>query len=109
MFNTPPTFAWYLAAEVFQWLESNGGVKAMEVQNIAKVAKYCRSRMNVPFWLNDESLNDKFVAQSKDAGLLALEGHRIVGGMRASIYNAMPIEGVQALVDFMAAFAKEHS
>ena len=98
----------------------------MEVQNIAKaqllydfidessfytnkVAKHCRSRMNVPFWLNDESLNDKFVAQSKDAGLLALEGHRIVGGMRASIYNAMPIEGVQALVDFMAAFAKEHS
>tara|TARA_B110000211_G_C14018239_1_gene526359 strand:+ start:211 stop:1293 length:1083 start_codon:yes stop_codon:yes gene_type:complete len=126
MFNTPPTFAWYLAAEVFEWLESNGGVKAMEAQNIAKaqllydfidessfytnkVAKHCRSRMNVPFWLNDESLNEKFVTQSKDAGLLALEGHRIVGGMRASIYNAMPLEGVQALVDFMASFAKENS
>ena len=126
MFNTPPTFAWYLAAEVFQWLEQNGGVKAMEAQNIAKaellynfidnsdfysnkVAKHSRSRMNVPFWLNDESLNSKFVAQSNEAGLLALEGHRIVGGMRASIYNAMPLEGVQALVDFMAAFAKENS
>jgi phosphoserine aminotransferase len=126
MFNTPPTFAWYLAAEVFEWLEQNGGVKAMEAQNIAKakllydfidespfytnkVATHCRSRMNVPFWLNDESLNEKFVTQSKEAGLLALEGHRIVGGMRASIYNAMPLAGVQALVDFMAAFAQEHS
>jgi phosphoserine aminotransferase len=125
MFNTPPTFAWYLAAEVFEWLESNGGVKAMESQNIAKaqllydfidnsdfysnkVAKHCRSRMNVPFWLNDERLNSKFVAKSNEAGLLALEGHRVVGGMRASIYNAMPLEGVQALVDFMATFAEEH-
>ncbi|MBB1299759.1 3-phosphoserine/phosphohydroxythreonine transaminase [Pseudoalteromonas sp. SG44-1] len=126
MYNTPPTFAWYLAAEVFDWLEQNGGVKAMEQQNIAKaellygfidespfysnkVAKHCRSRMNVPFWLNDESLNAQFLAQAKEAGLLALEGHRIVGGMRASIYNAMPLAGVQALVDFMAKFAKEHS
>ncbi|MES8950531.1 3-phosphoserine/phosphohydroxythreonine transaminase, partial [Cutibacterium acnes] len=74
-----------------------------------KVAKHCRSRMNVPFWLNDESLNAAFLAQAKEAGLLALEGHRIVGGMRASIYNAMPLAGVQALVDFMAQFAKEHS
>ena len=65
--------------------------------------------MNVPFWLNDESLNAAFLAQAKEAGLLALEGHRIVGGMRASIYNAMPLAGVQALVDFMAQFAKEHS
>ena len=111
---------------MFEWLEAQGGVKAIEAQNIAKaellynfidespfysnkVAKHCRSRMNVPFWLNDESLNEKFVSQSKEAGLLALEGHRIVGGMRASIYNAMPLEGVQALVDFMAAFAKENS
>jgi phosphoserine aminotransferase len=126
MFNTPPTFAWYLAAEVFEWLEQSGGVKAMEAQNVAKarllydyidnsdfysnkVAKHCRSRMNIPFWLNDESLNKAFVSQSKEAGLLALEGHRIVGGMRASIYNAMPIEGVQALVDFMAKFAQENS
>lgn len=126
MFNTPPTFAWYLAAEVFEWLEQNGGVKTMEAQNIAKaellynfidnsdfyfnkVAKHSRSRMNVPFWLNDESLNSKFVAQSNDAGLMALEGHRSVGGMRASIYNAMPLAGVQALVDFMEKFAKEHN
>ena len=126
MYNTPPTFAWYLAAEVFEWLEQNGGVKAMEQQNIAKaellygfidvspfynnkVAKHCRSRMNVPFWLNDESLNEQFLAAAKKVGLLALEGHRSVGGMRASIYNAMPLAGVQALVDFMAQFAKEHS
>lgn len=126
MYNTPPTFAWYLAAEVFEWLEQSGGVKAMEQQNIAKaellygfidespfynnkVAKHCRSRMNVPFWLNDESFNEQFLVAAKEAGLLALEGHRSVGGMRASIYNAMPLAGVQALVDFMAQFAKEHS
>ena len=65
--------------------------------------------MNVPFWLNDESLNQAFLTQSKAAGLLALEGHRMVGGMRASIYNAMPIAGVKALVDFMHKFEKEHS
>ena len=70
---------------------------------------YFRSRMNVPFWLNDESLNQAFLAQSKQAGLLALEGHRMVGGMRASIYNAMPIEGIKALVDFMHKFEKEHN
>lgn len=125
MFNTPPTFAWYLAAEVFAWLEANGGVAAMEVHNRDKAALLydfidnndfyqnnidtsCRSLMNVPFLLKDESLNKAFLAQSQSAGLLALEGHRSVGGMRASIYNAMPKAGVAALVDFMHKFSKEH-
>jgi len=125
MYNTPPTFAWYLAAEVFDWLERNGGVAAMEQHNkekaallydyidasdfyTNKVAKHCRSLMNVPFWLNDESLNSLFLEKAEQAGLLALEGHRFVGGMRASIYNAMPLEGSRALIDFMDAFAREH-
>ncbi len=125
MYNTPPTFAWYLAAEVFDWLERNGGVAAMERHNkekaallydyidasafyTNKVAKHCRSLMNVPFWLNDESLNSLFLEKAEQAGLLALEGHRFVGGMRASIYNAMPLEGIRALIDFMDAFAREH-
>ncbi|OHU88055.1 MULTISPECIES: 3-phosphoserine/phosphohydroxythreonine transaminase [Pseudoalteromonas] len=126
MYNTPPTFAWYLAAEVFKHLEAMGGVSAMEAHNKKKaailydyidssefysnkVAKHCRSLMNVPFWLKSDSLNELFLAQAEQAGLVALEGHRLVGGMRASIYNAMPIEGVQALVEFMDKFAKEHS
>ncbi|KNC65469.1 3-phosphoserine/phosphohydroxythreonine transaminase [Pseudoalteromonas ardens] len=126
MYNTPPTFAWYLAAEVFKYLESIGGVKAMEAHNkekaallydyidgssfyLNKVAKHCRSLMNVPFWLHDESLNEQFLAQAEDNGLIALEGHRFVGGMRASIYNAMPIEGIKALIAFMDKFAKENS
>ena len=125
MFNTPPTFAWYLAAEVFAWLEANGGVAAMEEHNRDKAALLydfidnndfyqnnintsCRSLMNVPFLLKDESLNKAFLAQSQNAGLLALEGHRSVGGMRASIYNAMPKAGVEALVDFMHKFSKDH-
>ncbi|WP_462163888.1 3-phosphoserine/phosphohydroxythreonine transaminase [Pseudoalteromonas xiamenensis] len=126
MYNTPPTFAWYLAAEVFKYLESIGGVKEMEARNREKaqilydyidqsdfysnkVAVHCRSLMNVPFWLKDDALNEAFLSQAEQAGLVALEGHRIVGGMRASIYNAMPIEGVQALVVFMEQFAKENS
>lgn len=126
MYNTPPTYSWYLAAEVFKWLKAQGGVAAIEQVNIEKatllydfidnsqfykntVASDFRSRMNVPFWLNDESLNKAFLAESKQAGLLALEGHRMVGGMRASIYNAMPIDGIKALVDFMHKFEKEHS
>ncbi|MGB0987547.1 MAG: 3-phosphoserine/phosphohydroxythreonine transaminase [Pseudoalteromonas spongiae] len=125
MYNTPPTYSWYLAAEVFKWLKAQGGVAAIEQQNIEKasllydfidnsqfykntVARNFRSRMNVPFWLNDESLNKAFLAESKQAGLLALEGHRMVGGMRASIYNAMPIDGIKALVDFMHKFEQEH-
>lgn len=126
MFNTPPTFAWYLANEVFAWIEDQGGVKAVEELNKKKakllydfidssdfysnkVASGSRSLMNVPFWLNDESLNSVFLSKASESGLLALEGHRSVGGMRASIYNAMPYEGVVALVEFMARFAQEHS
>jgi phosphoserine aminotransferase len=123
MYNTPPTYAWYLAGLVFQWLKELGGVKAIAKVNQAKaellyqvidssdfysntIDRQYRSKMNIPFWLNDESLNDEFVAQAEQRGLMALKGHRIVGGMRASIYNAMPIEGVQALVDFMQQFEK---
>jgi phosphoserine aminotransferase len=123
MYNTPPTYSIYMAGLTFQWLKRQGGVAAMEQQNIAKakllydfldnssfysnkVAHDCRSRMNVPFFLADESRNDAFLAGAKAAGLLQLKGHKSVGGMRASIYNAMPIEGVQALVRYMQAFEK---
>ncbi|MEY4726907.1 MAG: Phosphoserine aminotransferase [Pseudomonadota bacterium] len=123
MYNTPPTYSIYMAGLTFQWLKRQGGVAAMEQQNIAKakllydfldsssfysnkVAHDCRSRMNVPFFLADESRNDAFLAGAKAAGLLQLKGHKSVGGMRASIYNAMPIEGVQALVHYMQAFEK---
>ncbi|GHE90500.1 3-phosphoserine/phosphohydroxythreonine transaminase [Thalassotalea profundi] len=126
MYNTPPTYAWYLAGLVFEWLHSVGGVKAIQKINKEKaelIYRYVdsssfyrndivpqhRSLMNVPFWLNDESLNNAFLSQAEDAGLLALAGHRMVGGMRASIYNAMPIEGVQKLVEFMHEFEKENS
>ncbi len=126
MFNTPPTFAWYLAGEVFKWLLEQGGVKAMEQRNIEKaellydtidsldfyqnkVEPNHRSRMNVTFQLTDSSLDALFLEQSKAAGLMALKGHRSVGGMRASIYNAMPLEGVQALVSFMKQFAAENA
>ena len=123
MYNTPPTYSIYMAGLTFQWLKRQGGVAAMEQHNIAKakllydfldssrfysnkVAHDCRSRMNVPFFLADESRNDAFLAGAKAAGLLQLKGHKSVGGMRASIYNAMPIEGVQALVSYMQAFEK---
>ena len=121
MYNTPPTYSIYMAGLTFQWLKRQGGVAAMEQQNIAKakllydfldnssfysnkVAHDCRSRMNVPFFLADESRNDAFLAGAKAAGLLQLKGHKSVGGMRASIYNAMPIEGVQALIAYMRDF-----
>ena len=121
MFNTPPTYAWYLAGLVFKWLKEQGGVAEVEKKNIAKaellynfiddstfytnnVDKSVRSRMNIPFTLADDALNESFLSEAKEAGLLTLKGHKLVGGMRASIYNAMPIEGVQALVDFMKAF-----
>jgi phosphoserine aminotransferase len=123
MYNTPPTYSIYMAGLTFQWLKRQGGVAAMEQRNIAKakllydfldssdfysnkVAHDCRSRMNVPFFLADASRNDAFLAGAKAAGLLQLKGHKSVGGMRASIYNAMPIEGVQALVTYMQAFEK---
>ena len=123
MYNTPPTYSIYIAGLVFQWLKKNGGITGMEQRNIAKahllydfldnsslfenrVAKDCRSRMNVPFFLRDESRNEAFLAGAKAANLLQLKGHKSVGGMRASIYNAMPIEGVQALVAYMREFEK---
>ncbi|MFT3858083.1 MAG: 3-phosphoserine/phosphohydroxythreonine transaminase [Aquabacterium sp.] len=130
MYNTPPTYAWYLAGLVFQWIkrqrEGNlSGLAAIEARNIAKakllydtidasgfyvnkVAVNCRSRMNAPFFLPDDALNDAFLAGAKEAGLLQLKGHKSVGGMRASIYNAMPLAGVQALVAYMKDFAARH-
>jgi len=126
MYNTPPTFAIYMAGLVFQWLKQNGGIAAMEKTNIAKstllyaaidasngfyhcpVNKADRSRMNVPFTLKDANLDGDFLKQADARGLLQLKGHRSVGGMRASIYNAMPLAGVQALVDFMHEFAKKN-
>ena len=125
MFNTPPTYAWYLAGLVFKWLKRIGGLEAMDKLNQEKAdylynyidnspfysnnvdPKY-RSRMNVPFHLANSALDAEFLAESKAAGLMALKGHRIAGGMRASIYNAMPLEGVKALVSFMDEFAKKH-
>lgn len=125
MYNTPPTYAIYMAGLVFQWIERQGGVAEMEKRSIAKaellyraidasslytnpVAAHCRSRMNVPFFLRDESLNDAFLAGAKAAGLLQLKGHKSVGGMRASLYNAMPLAGVQALVAYMQEFERTH-
>jgi len=126
MYNTPPTYAIYIAGLVFQWIKNRGGVAAMEKVNIAKAAllydfidasklyenrvqKTCRSRMNIPFFLRDENLNVQFLLAAKERGLLQLKGHSSVGGMRASIYNAMPIEGVQALVSFMQEFETSHA
>ncbi len=126
MYNTPPTFAWYVAGKIFKWLKSMGGVSEMEKLNNRKAKKLYsfvdqsdfydnkinkedRSIMNIPFQLNNEDLNSQFLEESRDSGLLALKGHRSVGGMRASIYNAMPEEGVEALVDFMKAFEKERA
>lgn len=122
MYNTPPTYSIYIAGLVFQWLKRQGGVTAIEARNVAKatllydfldgsdfyenrIDRACRSRMNVPFFLKEEALNDAFLAESKAAGLVQLKGHKSVGGMRASIYNAMPLAGVHALVDFMRDFA----
>jgi phosphoserine aminotransferase len=101
MTNTPPTFAWYVADLVFQWLMDQGGIGAM-------VAKDCRSRMNVPFILADDALDGKFLEESAAAGLANLKGHRSVGGMRASIYNAVSEEAVDALIAFMAEFERKN-
>ena len=123
MLNTPPTYGWYLAGLVFQWLKEQGGLEAMALINQRKAGKLyeaidasdfyqcpvdveCRSRMNVPFTLADASLDADFLAGAKAAGLVSLKGHRSVGGMRASIYNAMPEAGVAALVDFMKEFER---
>jgi phosphoserine aminotransferase len=124
MINTPPTYAVYIAGLVFQWLKQQGGLAAMEKRNIAKakliydyldqsefyqspVAKQDRSRMNVPFRLKSDALDDAFLKAARAAKLVELKGHRSVGGMRASIYNAMPLEGVQALVSFMRDFEQK--
>ncbi len=123
MLNTPPTYGIYIAGLVFEWLIGQGGLKAIEARNIEKAAllydyldvsdfyrspveRDCRSRMNVPFFLSDDQLNDAFLKGAEANGLMQLKGHRVVGGMRASIYNAMPVEGVQALVDYMKEFAR---
>ncbi len=123
MYNTPPTYTWYLAGLVFQWLKQQGGLSAMAEINQRKAeALYAaidqsdfysnpvdpryRSWMNVPFTLANSELDDVFLKEAKAAGLLTLKGHRSVGGMRASIYNAMPEEGVQALISFMQDFAQ---
>jgi phosphoserine aminotransferase len=123
MLNTPPTYAWYMSGLVFQWLKRQGGLQAMGERNRAKaeklyaaidgsafyrnpVAKDARSWMNVPFTLAKPELDKTFLAEAKAAGLVTLEGHRSVGGMRASIYNAMPMTGVEALVEFMKEFER---
>lgn len=125
MYNTPPTYSIYVAGLVLQWLKRLGGLAAMEKINIKKsqllyeyldstdfyecpVSPEDRSRMNVPFRIKDDSLDGQFLEQSKANGLVQLKGHRSVGGMRASIYNAMPIEGVRALVEFMQEFERSH-
>lgn len=126
MYNTPPTYAIYIAGLVFDWLAAQGGVAAIERRNIEKaemlygaidgsggfyrnrVAPDCRSRMNVPFLLHDAALEAPFLAAAAERGLLQLKGHKAVGGLRASLYNAMPIEGVQALVACMREFAARH-
>ncbi|MBE3100964.1 MAG: 3-phosphoserine/phosphohydroxythreonine transaminase, partial [Firmicutes bacterium] len=121
MYNTPPTFGIYIALLVFQWLKDLGGVPAIEKINIEKanllydfldnsslfkgtVVAKDRSLMNIPFVLPSENLDKKFIQEAKAAGFVNLAGHRSVGGMRASIYNPMPIEGVKALVDFIKEF-----
>ncbi|HET9823649.1 MAG TPA: 3-phosphoserine/phosphohydroxythreonine transaminase [Burkholderiaceae bacterium] len=125
MYNTPPTYAIYIAGLVFEWILARGGLSAMQAHNERKAAvlydyldrtafyrspvqRPDRSLMNVPFKLRDESLDAAFLHGAEARGLVQLKGHRSVGGMRASIYNAMPIEGVQALVGYMQEFEREH-
>ena len=124
MFNTPPTYAWYIAGLVFEWLKKTGGLTAMAQVNERKarklydyidasgfyknpVARTDRSWMNVPFTLADSALDEDFLKGAKGAGLLQLKGHRSVGGMRASIYNAMPEAGIDALIDYMKTFVSK--
>ncbi len=126
MFNTPPTFAWYLSGLVFKWLKEIGGVKAMEEINAKKaetlykcidesdfyrntIHPQNRSRMNVPFQLAKPELDAKFLELAKEKGLMGLKGHRVVGGMRASIYNALTLEGVETLVAFMKEFEAQYA
>ncbi len=125
MYNTPPTYAWYIAGLVFEWIKKKGGLKALAEINKRKAEKLysvidnsdfynnpvdpkCRSWMNIPFTLADPSLDEKFLEEAKRHGLVNLKGHRSVGGMRASIYNAMPEEGVDRLIEFMKDFEKKY-
>jgi phosphoserine aminotransferase len=125
MYNTPPTYGIYIAGLVFQWIKQNGGLAAIEKRNrekaallyafldqsqffVSPVAKADRSLMNVPFTLKKAELDEEFLKGAKSRGMIQLKGHRSVGGMRASIYNAMPIEGVKALVDYMKEFEAKH-
>jgi phosphoserine aminotransferase len=125
MLNTPPTFAWYIAGLVFEWIEAEGGLAAMAARNRAKaellygtidasglyrnpVERSCRSWMNVPFTLARPELDALFLREAAAEGLTHLEGHRSVGGMRASLYNAVPLEAVEALVGFMCQFEQRH-
>jgi phosphoserine aminotransferase len=125
MYNTPPTYSIYIAGLVFKWLKKQGGLAAMQKKNIEKanliynfldqsqfyanpVRIDDRSRMNVPFTLKDAALDEEFLKGAKSRGMVQLKGHRSVGGMRASIYNAMPVEGVRALVDYMRDFENKH-
>lgn len=125
MYNTPPTYSWYIAGLVFQWLKHNGGLSAIAAINQRKaaalyaaidnsgfytnpVAINCRSWTNVPFTLSNQNLNATFLAEAKQAGLVSLQGHKSVGGMRASIYNAMPEQGVYTLIEFMTEFQRRY-
>ena len=126
MYNTPPTYGIYIAGLVFKWIKAQGGVAEMERRAIERASMFyaavdssggfyvnrvshdARSRMNIPFFLKDESLQDSFLSGAKAAGLLQLKGHKSLGGLRASIYNAMPVQGVRALVDYMNDFQRRH-
>ncbi|HTY20840.1 MAG TPA: 3-phosphoserine/phosphohydroxythreonine transaminase [Geobacteraceae bacterium] len=125
MINTPPTYAIYIAGLVFEWLQGEGGLAGIEKKNIEKakilyafldksdfyanpVRKEDRSRMNVPFTLKNPELDEEFLKGAKKAGMVQLKGHRSVGGMRASIYNAMPLQGVRCLIDYMREFEVKH-
>ena len=125
MLNTPPTFGWYIAGLVFKWMKAQGGLAVIGERNRAKAQRLyaaidtsgfyvnpvehsCRSWMNVPFTLADGKLDPLFLTEARAAGLVSLEGHRSVGGMRASLYNAMPMEGVEALITFMKEFQRRH-
>ncbi len=124
-YNTPPTFPWYVMLLVLRWVKAQGGVNAIQNTNqikskklydfvdrsdfyLNKVEPSCRSEVNVPFWLHDESLNQRFLSESSAVGLKALKGHMAVGGMRASIYNAIPEAGIDALIDFMQEFERKN-
>lgn len=126
MFNTPPTYAIYMTGLMLEWIDDQGGVAALEERNTEKarllyaaldrsafyqtrVVPAARSRMNVPFYLPDDRLYEPFLKGAQARGLINLKGHKAVGGLRASIYNAMPVQGVHALIDWLAEFEKERA